>query len=539
MSTDIFQQLMIAFQIFGGLALFLFGIGFLSGGLEKAAGFRMQKMLEKLTSNRVKAAGAGAFITAIIQSSSLMMVTLIGLINAGLLNLRQAVGVILGAEIGTTITAQIVAFNIGQIYFLIIGVGFLVYFSLRRSNYQYIGQAILGFGILFLGMATMSSGLKPLSQDPLFIDTLREFGKTPLLGVLMGAAFTAVIQSSSAMTGLVIAMGMENAITLEGAIALIFGANIGTCITGMIASLGSSIASKRAAVAQVFINFLGVAIFLPFLTPFANVVSLTSDNLPRQIANAHTIFNVLVTLIMFPLLGIIVYAATKIIRGEDLPFDFRVRYLDERLLNAPIIALTQAEKEVKRIAQLVAGMLERAEAAFMKNDEKSMKIVFERETAIDELCRSVEKYLDKIPMNRLNESGFRKSVALIHTLTDIERIADHSDNFAIAAREKIKSEIRFSPQAQEELQQMFSKVRKMYESVVQALNTNDKEMAKEILKMEDEINQLESKFREEHINRLKKGICLPEADVIFTESMRNLERIGDHSDNIAHSILTE
>ena len=328
MSTDIFQQLMIAFQIFGGLALFLFGIGFLSGGLEKAAGFRMQKMLEKLTSNRVKAAGAGAFITAIIQSSSLMMVTLIGLINAGLLNLRQAVGVILGAEIGTTITAQIVSFNIGQIYFLIIGVGFLVYFSLRRSNYQYIGQAILGFGILFLGMATMSSGLKPLSQDPLFIDTLREFGKTPLLGVFIGAIFTAVIQSSSAMTGLVIAMGMENAITLEGAIALIFGANIGTCITGMIASLGSSIASKRAAVAQVIINFLGVAIFLPFLTPFANVVSLTSDDLPRQIANAHTIFNVIVTLIMFPLLGVIVYAATKFSRGEYLPLDFRVRYLD-------------------------------------------------------------------------------------------------------------------------------------------------------------------------------------------------------------------
>ncbi len=538
MSSDIWTSLMTVFQIFGGLALFLFGMRFLSSGLEKAAGLRLQMMLEKLTSNPIKGAGVGAFITAIIQSSSLTMITLIGFINAGLLTLEQAIGVILGAEIGTTITAQMVAFKIGQFYFLIIGIGFLLYFFLRNRDYHYVGQVILGFGILFLGMATMSSGLRPLSQNPLFVDTVKNFGQKPLLGILIGAVFTAAIQSSSAMTGLVIAMGMENAISLKGAISLIFGANIGTCITGMIASLGTSLSSRRASAAQIFINVLGVAIFLPILTPFANFIALTSINLPRQIANAHTIFNILVSLIMLPLIGALVFLVKKIVPGEEIVFDLRIKFLDERILNAPLIALSQATKEVNRIAEIVVGMLERAEAAFLNDDERSMKIVFETEAAVDELCNAVEKYLDKIPMDRLNKKGFQRSVELIHILTDVERIADHADNFGIAAREKMKGNITFSSEAKKELEYMFEKARNMYEEVVAALKTRDKELAKKVLMSEDEIDELEKKYRQKHIERLTEGICIPEADVIFTESLRNLERIGDHSDNIANSILT-
>ncbi len=539
MNADILAYVMVVFQIFGGLALFLFGIRFLSGGLEKAAGVRLQRMLEKMTNNPIKGAGVGAFVTAVIQSSSLTMVTLIGLINAGLLNLRQAIGVILGTEIGTTITAQIVSFKIGQFYFLFIGIGFLIYFFLRHHRYHYIGQVILGFGILFLGMDTMASGLKPLSQTPFFINTVRNFGENPFLGIIIGAIFTAAIQSSSAMTGLVIAMGMENVITLKGAIALIFGANIGTCVTGLVASIGSSISSRRAAASQFFINILGVAIFIPILTPFANIITLTSDNLPRQIANAHTIFNILVSLIMFPLIGILVFLVKRIVPGEEHTFDTRIKFLDERLLNSPLIALSQASKEVNRIAEIIVGMLERAESAFLNNDERSMKVVFEIEEAVDELCNSVERYLDKIPMDRLNEKGFLRSVALIHTLTDLERIADHADNFGVAAREKMKNNITISSHAERELENMFKKVRIMYEQVVRALNTDNRELAKDVLKLEDEIDELEKKYRQNHIDRLKKGICTPEADVIFTESLRNLERIGDHSDNIANSIIAD
>ncbi len=539
MDADVLGYIMVIFQIFGGLALFLFGIRFLSGGLEKVAGVKLQGMLEKLTNNPIKGAGVGAFVTAVIQSSSLTMVTLIGLINAGLLNLEQAIGVILGTEIGTTITAQIVAFNIGQFYFLIIGIGFFLYFFLRKSNYHYFGQIILGFGILFLGMETMSDGLRPLSQTPFFIDTVKNFGETPILGIIVGAIFTAAIQSSSAMTGLVIAMGIENAITLKGAMCLIFGANIGTCVTGLIASLGSSLSSKRAAAAQLFINILGVAIFFPFLTPFTNLVALTSINLPRQIANAHTIFNVLVSLIMFPLVGMLVFLVKKAVPGEEPFFDNRIKFLDERLLNAPLIALSQAAKEVNRIAEIIVGMLERAEAAFLNNDERSMKAVFESEATVDDFCNAVEKYLDKIPMDRLNKEGFLRSVALIHTLTDLERIADHADNFGIAAREKMRGNISFSPQGEKELKHMFKRVRKMYELVVRALKKNDPELAKEVLKYEDEVDDLEKEYRQKHIDRLKRGICTPEADVIFTESLRNLERIGDHSDNIANSILVD
>ena len=512
---------------------------FLSSGLEKAAGLRLQRMLEKLTSNPIKGAGAGAIVTAIIQSSSMTMITLIGLINAGLLNFEQTIGVILGMEIGTTVTAQIVAFKIGQFHYLFIGIGFLFYFFLRKRDYQYIGQVILGFGILFLGMTTMASGLKPLSQTPFFIDAVINLGQTPILGILTGAAFTAAIQSSSAMTGLVIAMGMENAISLKGAIALIFGANIGTCITGMIASLGTSLSSRRAAVAQVLINVIGVLIFFSILTPFSNLVALTSTDLPRQIANAHTIFNIIVTLIMFPLIGTLVFLVKKIIPGEEIVFDLRVKFLDERILNVPLIALTQAGQEINRIAEIIAGMLERAEAAFLNDDKKSMEIVFERETAVDQLCNAVERYIDKIPMDRLDEKGFRRSITLIHTLTDLERIADHADNFGLAAREKIQGNLAFSSQAEEELTHMFGEIRIMYEDVVRALKTNDKELAKKVLIMEDDINDLEKKYRKNHIGRLSKNICRPEADVIFTESLRNLERIGDHSDNIAHSVLTE
>ena len=279
------------FQVLGGLALFIFGVRLLSNGMERLAGYRLREWLDRMTNRPIKGAFFGMVATALLQSSSLLMVTMISLINANLMTLEQAVGVMMGQEIGTTLTAQIIAFKIGDLCFLFIAIGLvLAEFAFPRA-WKKVGEVILGFGVLFLGMQTMSGALKGVANTPFVRDWLAYMGQSPLPGIIAGTIATAIVQSSSAVTGLVVAMGMSQIITLPGAIALLLGANIGTCVTGLIASLRLSPTSRRASMAQIIINVVGVLLFLPFLTPFATLVSYTSSSLPRQIANAHTIFN--------------------------------------------------------------------------------------------------------------------------------------------------------------------------------------------------------------------------------------------------------
>ena len=287
-------------QVLGGMALFLFGVGLLSTGMEKLAGNRIQEWLDRMTSNPLRGAVFGTAATALIQSSSLLMVTMIGLINANLLTLEQAVGVMMGQEIGTTLTAQIVAFKIGDLCFLFIALGFVMVEFAPRRGWRAYGEIALGFGVLFLGMDLMSGALKVLAQAPIVAAWLASTGEQLVAGILAGAIATAIVQSSSAITGLVVAMGISQTITLPGAIALLLGANIGTCVTGLIASVSLSRASRRASIAQIFINVVGVLLFVPFIRPFTALVTLTSSVLPRQIANAHTIFNVIVSVVLFP-----------------------------------------------------------------------------------------------------------------------------------------------------------------------------------------------------------------------------------------------
>ncbi len=319
-------------EVFGGLALFLYGLHLLSNNLEKLASFRIQKMLETLTNHAVKGSIFGACATAILQSSSLMMVTMIGLMNANLLTLHQAVGMMLGMEIGTTMTAQLVSLNVGSLFYHIIAIGFFITFVSKNDKRKSVGAAILGLGLLFMGMKVMGAGVKTLTSSADMQALLITLNENPLLGVVIGTVFTAIIQSSSAMTGLVIAMGASNTIDLPFAISLIFGANIGTCVTGAIASIGSKLTSKRASLIQIIINVTGVLIFLPFLVPFAEFVQTTSADLPRQIANAHTIFNITVSLLMFPLIGTLVGLVKKILPGEVESVIGNVRFIDDKLL---------------------------------------------------------------------------------------------------------------------------------------------------------------------------------------------------------------
>jgi phosphate:Na+ symporter len=341
----------IIFGLVGGLALFLFGMKLLSEGLQKAAGNRLKNILQNLTNRPIKGIAAGAFITSIIQSSSITTVTIIGLINAGLMTLTQAVSVIMGANIGTTITAQLVAFKIGKYALPIIAVGTLLLFIAKKKKYYYIAQIFLGFGILFLGMSTMSKGAVPLREIPFFINMLTNFGEVVLLGILAGAVFTGIIQSSSATTGLVIALSMEQVIGLKAAIAIIIGANIGTCVTALLASLSSSISAKRAAMIHILFNIIGVAIFIPLIPILTQITQAISGELPRQIANAHTIFNVTNTFVMVPFIPLLVFLVKKIIPGKEYKVDNGVKYLDKRLLNTPALAIAQAQKELSRMAR--------------------------------------------------------------------------------------------------------------------------------------------------------------------------------------------
>ncbi|MCK4634254.1 MAG: Na/Pi cotransporter family protein [Candidatus Aenigmarchaeota archaeon] len=521
--------------LIGGLALFLFGMKLLSDGLQNIAGEKLRKVLEKITNNPIKGVFVGASLTALIQSSSITTVTLVGLLNAGLITLRQAVGVILGAEIGTTITAQILAFKIGTMFFPLIALGVILQFS-KKTKYNDIGKVILGFGILFLGMYTMSSSMGPLKESAMVVEMLASFGKTPILGVFAGALLTGIIQSSSATTGLVIAMGIENAITLQSAIAIILGANIGTCVTVMIASIGSSLSAKRAALSHFLFNTIGVCLFFPFIVPFGNLVSLTASDIPRQIANAHLIFNISMTIIMLPLIGLLVWLTKKIVPGKEVKVERGTKYIDERLIRTPALALEQSRKEVVRMGKIAESMLKDCKKALFEDDRKMVSYIKNKEKSVDEIDDLIEEYLIKISKKHLTDAQKRKLAGLTHIISDIERVSDHINNIGERIELKNNRKLKFSKPATKELKKMFKVADESYKKSIKLLNSGDQNLYKIVMDLEMEADYLENSLEERHLERLKKGTCKPEAGPLFLDMIRNLERITDHAHNIAYSV---
>jgi len=523
----------IIFGVVGGLALFLYGITLLSNGLQKAAGERLRGLIEKLTNNRLKAVGVGAVVTAIVQSSSITTVTLVGLINAGLISLTQAIPIIMGANIGTTVTAQLIAFKLGGFALPIIAIGFLITTIAKKPSYKYLGQIILGFGLLFLGMSTMSSGMKPLRSDPMMLDFLQSLGAVPLFGIAAGAIFTAILQSSSATSGLVIAMASEQLLDLNGAVALIIGANIGTCITILFASFGASLTSKRAALSHIIFNILGAAIFFAVFAPFVSLVSLTATELPRQIANAHMIFNISATVLMVPFVGLFVKAVTTILPGKEIRIDSGIRFLDKRTLNTPAIALGQAEKEAKRMGKLALSTLEDSFVAFKNNDLRMVKVVEKKEDAVDELDNAIEAFLTKVTQKELSREQSKKTSALVHSISDMERISDHANNIGELSELKTCEKIVFSKQAMCELEELFAKSFDSYRKALSVMVSKNPHVAEQVFALEREIDGLTAQFEQNHFDRLKNSKCDPKASVVFAEMLRNLERISDHAHNIA------
>lgn len=526
------------FAIIGGLALFLYGLLLLSNSLQKLAGDKLRKVLERLTNKPVKGIFVGLFTTAILQSSSLTSVTLLGFINSGLMTLKPAVGVILGMEIGTTITAQIISFRIGITFFPLISVGFFLFFFGQKEKYKNIGHVMLGLGVIFLGMHTMTSALRPLAENTFVIDVLKNFGRIPVLGVFAGAALTGIVQSSSATTGLVIAMSAENIIELNTAIPIILGANIGTCVTALIASVGSSLSAKRAAVSHLLFNIIGVLLFFPFINQFTWIVSLTSAHPVRQIANAHTIFNTTMAIVMLPAIGIFVALVKKIVPGEEVKLDKRALYLDDKIVHAPSIAIGQAKREILRMAKIVTGMLDASEQALLTREQRSITLVLKSEELVDELDDLIEQYLTKISRQPLSQNQSNEVAIMVHSISDIERVADHAHNIAELTEYMVREKISFSKTAMDELQEIFDAAKRSYIDAVEVLHTRDEKLGKDVLDLEVKVDLMQRELEKRHFDRLKKGICEPEAGPVYLDITRNLERISDHAHNIAYATIT-
>jgi phosphate:Na+ symporter len=524
------------FGIIGGLGLFIFGIKIMGDGLKKVAGEKMRQILGYLTNNRFTGLLLGTGVTSVIQSSSATTVMVVGFVNAGLMTLLQAIPIILGANIGTTITAQLVAFKLTDYALPIVGVGaFLYIFSKKRVNRQ-IGEAILGFGTLFLGLSIMGGAVKTLGSGSVIHDAFAAFSSNPFLGIVVGAIATAMVQSSSVTTGIIVVMAGMGLLDLNAAIPLIFGTNIGTCITAMIASIGTNITAKRAAVAHVMFNIIGTVIALLLLPVYLKIAIFSSGAVERQIANVHTMFNVVNAALFIGFVPLYAKFIKKIVPGEDIVIEQGAKYLDKNLLNTPPIAIDASRKEIMRVMDFANEMVEDSVKAFSTENRKDIDKVFAREDMVDELRDAITDYLVKITEREITDKEARMVPGLLHSVNDIERIADHAVNIAELADRKIDDGLKFSKDAMHDMDRMYTIVKDMIYNTTKALADLNKELTKKIIRKETELNESFVLFRKAHVDRLSKKRCNHLSAVVFVDMLANFEKIGDHLTNIAQAI---
>lgn len=529
----------VLFFFVGGLGMFLVGIRSMSEGLQKTAGDKMRGLLAKYTSNPVKGVIVGIVVTGLIQSSSATTVMTVGLVNAGLMTLKQAIGIIMGANIGTTVTAFIIGIKIEQYALPIIALGAFFMFFMRKKHLQYLGQVLFGFGLLFQGLKTMGDGVKPLADLPVFTDLIVELSHNPVLGVIVGTVFTVIVQSSSATIGILQTIADEGLIPLRAALPVLFGDNIGTTITAVLASIGATVAAKRAAMVHVTFNVAGAILFtlaLPLV--YQMVLWMAGDvNIRMQIAFAHGMFNVTNTLLFLPLTAALAYIVTKIIPGEVEEIEFRPQYLDHRLLATPSMALGQAQHEILRMGKLARGMLKDAVNYFFTKDEHKRNMAMQKEELINELDRKITDYIVRIQQSALNAKESSKASILLQTINDLERIGDHAENIYELGDYIISHKVEFSQEAEEELKEMISLTDQTIRLALKALEENDHQAAQQVLENERQLDKLERTFRKNHINRLNNNLCTGNAGAAFLDVLSNLERIGDHSKNVAQYVL--
>jgi phosphate:Na+ symporter len=522
---------------FGGVGLFLYGMGKMSEGLQKAAGDKMRRILEVLTVNPLASVTAGVVVTAVIQSSAATTVMCVSFVNAGLMKLEQAIGVIMGANIGTTITAQLVAFNLERIALPAIAIGMVFMLLGRRRSVKGFADFLVGFGMLFLGITIVGNALEPLKHYEPFLNLMLLGEKHPLIGILVGIVATVVLQSSSALTGLLVTMASRGIITLSAAVPILLGSNIGTTSTALISSIGTSLTARRTAMAHFLFNVVGTLILLPILHPFENVIAMSSVEASRQIANAHTMFNVVATIVLLPFINRFASLVCKVLKGEDLAMDHGPKYLDPRLILTPFMAVMQTEKEVARMADLCVENLKTAVAIFQGDQGKDRRRFDDIEEIIDEIEEAINYYVAKISQQDVSESQAKVLTSVISICADLERIGDHATSLVELADYRYENNLPFSDEAVKELDEMISKVVESLETAIEALKSKDKTKASSIVTLDDALDQMERDLRAKHIRRLNQGICYPASGVIYLDVLGHLERIGDHAVNIAEEVL--
>jgi phosphate:Na+ symporter len=532
------QYVSLAMNLVIGLSFFLYGMKLLGDGLQKAAGDSLRRILQALTNHPVKGVLVGLTVTSIIQSSSATTVMVVGFVNAGLMTLRQAMGVIFGANIGTSITAQIIVFKLQDVIWAFLLVGILMEFFVKRRTTKAVGEAILGFGILFFGLYFMSDALAPLKSNQAFIDFLIRFGSIPVLGIMAGAVFTSIIQSSSVTTSLVVALSMQGMITLPAAIALVLGANIGTTVTAAIASIGTNIASRRSALTHFLFNFLGVVLMFPFLGPFTRLVATTSTYVPRQIANAHTLFNVIMTVVAVLLINPFERLVRWLLPSRENEEETRVlQFIDDRVLVAPTIALSQATQELYRMGHVAYEMVEACQTALFENKMSLLEEVLRKEDLVNSMQKEITGYLTKITEHDLSEAQGTRVMALMHAVNDIERVGDHATNLVELIQIKDDKRLKINNGTQDDLQAEFAHVLATLDEAMSALRDYDADRARHVKQMEDRCDVMTKDFMSRNITRLNAHELDPQVGVIVVDLFTNLERISDHSDNIADVVL--
>lgn len=529
----------IALPVLGGLGLFLYGMNIMGTGLQKAASNKLKKLIEVLTNNRFMGVLIGALVTMIVQSSSATTVMVIGFVNAGIMNLTQAVGVIMGANIGTTVTAQLIAFNLTDFAPLAVAIGVAIWISTSKKKSKTIAEILIGFGILFIGMDMMGEGLKPLANSPVFSDVILKLNN-PALAMLVGLGLTTIVQSSSASIGLLQALASQGLLGIDIAFPILFGENIGTTTTALISSVGANKTAKRAAIIHFLFNLIGSIIFMTLLRkPIGDLVTIISPGqVSRQIANAHTLFNLINVAIQLPFANLLVRVAEKLVPGDDKP-EGEAKYLDDRILETPSIALGQATKEVIRMSEYVEDNLIRARKALVDGELSEIENVLVQEQKINKLEKEIMEYLVKLSNAPLSGEQHNQVNILFYNVNDIERIADHAENIVELAKERLDNDLDFTGGAIEELNIMFAKCQLVFKKAMEAFEKDSLSIAKEVMAIEEEVNSLERENRKSHIDRLNKGQCLTSPGVIFLDIISNLERVSDHSSNIALYVLDQ
>ena len=530
------------FEFFGGLGIFLFAIKYMGDGLQKAAGDRLRDILDRYTTNPFMGVLVGIIVTVLIQSSSGTTVITVGLVSAGFMNLRQAIGVIMGANIGTTITAFIIGFDVGAYALPIMAVGAFLIFFFKTNKVQNIGEVIFGFGGLFLGLELMSGGMKPLREMTAFSDFTLSMSEHPILGVIAGTLFTLIVQSSSATVAILQGLYSENLLSLSGSLPVLFGDNIGTTITAVLASLGASITAKRAAAAHVLFNVVGTVIFLFLLIPFTLYIEWISGVLDleskMQIAFAHGSFNVANTIIQFPLIGVWAYVVTKFIPGDDVIIEFKPKHLDVNFIDqSPSLAIGQAKEEILNMGLLSVQGLETTYSFLKSKNKREAEIAYQLEDALNNLDQKITDYLVKISAHPLSIQDSSRHNMLMDTVRDVERIGDHFENIIELIEYQEVNRIILTEDALGDVSEMFELTIDTVKKAIDALDTNNDELARKVSEQENIIDRMERQYRKNHILRVNEGRCTGQAGINFVDILSNLERIGDHASNIADAVL--